>query len=30
MEPHPDYDLTFSPGVLQRGMTIAGEVRPTA
>jgi hypothetical protein len=22
----PAYDLTFSPGILQRGMTVAGEV----
>ncbi len=25
----PAYDLTFSPGILQRGMTIAGEVWPS-
>jgi serine/threonine-protein kinase HipA len=24
----PAYDLTFSPGILQRGMTVAGEVCP--
>jgi serine/threonine-protein kinase HipA len=24
----PAYDLTFSPGILQRGMTVAGEVWP--
>ena len=29
MEPHPAYDLTFSPSILQRGMTIASEVRPS-
>jgi serine/threonine-protein kinase HipA len=26
--PTPAYDLTFSPGILQRGMTVAGEVWP--
>jgi serine/threonine-protein kinase HipA len=26
----PAYDLTFSPGILQRGMTVAGEVWPSA
>jgi serine/threonine-protein kinase HipA len=25
----PAYDLTFSPGILQRGMTISGEVWPS-
>lgn len=25
----PAYDLTFSPGILQRGMTVAGEVWPS-
>jgi serine/threonine-protein kinase HipA len=26
----PAYDLTFSPGILQRGMTVAGEVWPNS